>query len=184
MGKLIYGMGGVSLDGYISGPGGEFDWGAPDEELHRFHNERVRRLGAHFLGRRLYEVMLPWEKSDDWATEYQMEFARIWRQLPKVVFSTTLESVEGNARLATGDITEEVAGLKQQSEGDLAVGGAGLAAAMTRLGLIDEYELFVNPTVVGGGSPFFGEGTKPFDLELTETRVFGDRVVYLRYRRI
>lgn len=74
--------------------------------------------------------------------------------------------------------------MKQQSEGDLAVGGAGLAAAMTRLGLIDEYELFVNPTVVGGGSPFFGEGTKRFDLELTETRVFGDRVVYLRYRRI
>lgn len=180
--KLTYSMN-PSLDGYISGPGGELDWSAPDEELHRFHNERVRRLGAHLLGRRLYEVMLVWEQSDDWATDYEREFARIWRQLPKVVFSTTLESVEGNARLATGDIAEEVEGLKQQSDGDLAVGGAGLAAVMTRLGLIDEYELFVHPTVVGGGSPFFG-GTERFDLELIETRVFGDSVVYLRYRRI
>lgn len=183
MGKLTYAMS-MSLDGYISGPGGEFDWSVPDEELHRFHNERIRRLGAQLLGRRLYEVMLVWEKNDDWATDYEREFARIWRQLPRVVFSTTLESVEGNARLATGDIAEEVAGLKQQSEGDLAVGGAGLAAAMSRLGLIDEYELFVNPTVVGGGNPFFGEGTERLDLELIETRVFGDRVVYLRYRRI
>jgi dihydrofolate reductase len=183
MGKLTYGMGGVSLDGYISGPGGEFDWGVPDEELHRFHNERVHRLGAHLLGRRLYEVMLTWEKDDDWATDYQREFARIWRRLPKVVFSTTLESVEGNARLATSDVAEEVAALKQQSDGDLAVGGAELAAAMSRLGLIDEYELFVYPTVVGGGSPFFG-GTERFDLELIETRVFGGRVVYLRYRRM
>lgn len=183
MRTLSYSMG-VSLDGYISGPDGEIDWSAPDEELHRFHNEQTRELGAHLLGRRLYEVMLPWETTDEWATDHEREFARIWRELPKVVFSTTLESVQGNATLATGDISEGVARLKDQPGRDLAVGGAGLASSLDRLGLIDEYRLFVNPVVLGGGTPYFAGGIGRHDLELVETRTFGDRVVYLRYRRI
>jgi dihydrofolate reductase len=184
MRKLIYSMS-VSVDGYIAGPGDDISWTAPTDELHRFHNERTRALGAHLLGRRLYEVMLVWETTDDseWDNEIQRDFASIWQNLPRIVFSTTLTEVQGSARLSTGDIAEEVQRLKEQSAGDIGVGGARLAAAMTRLGLIDEYELFVYPTVIGGGTPYFA-GEEPLDLELVETRTFGDRVAYLRYRRV
>jgi dihydrofolate reductase len=183
--KLIYSMG-VSLDGFIAGPGGEIDWSAPDEELHRFHNEQTRELGAHLCGRRLYEEMRYWETADQnpSAAEHELEFARIWKALPKIVFSKTLESVEGNARLARDGIAEEVARLKQQPGKDLAVGGAGLAAAMIELGLVDEFGLFVNPVVLGGGTPFFPALEERVDLELVETRTFGSRVVYARYRRV
>jgi dihydrofolate reductase len=184
MRKVIYSMG-VSLDGFIAGPGGEFDWSAPDEELHRFHNEQTRELGAHLCGRRLYEEMVYWETAHEnpSAAAHELEFARIWQALPKLVFSTTLERVEGNARLATGGVAEEVARLKEQAGGDLAVGGAGLAAALIELGLVDEYGLFVNPVVLGGGTPFFPAVEEPSHLELVETRTFGSRVVYVRYRR-
>jgi dihydrofolate reductase len=184
VGKLIYSMS-VSLDGFIAGPGGEIDWGAPDEELHRFHNERTRELGAHLLGRRLYETMLYWETADanPSAAEHELEFARIWKSLPRIVFSTTLEKVEGNARLATEDVGEEVARLKEESDDDIGVGGAGLAATLIELGLIDEYWLFVSPVVLGGGTPYFPAIEDRIDLELVETRTFGSRVVYLRYRR-
>jgi dihydrofolate reductase len=177
---------GVSLDGFIAGPGGDFDWAAPDDELHRFHNEQTRELGAHFVGRRLYETMVYWETADrdPSAGEIVVEFARIWQALPKIVFSTTLERVEGNARLATEGVTEEVAKLKEQPGKDLAVGGAGLAATFTELGLIDEYRLFVSPVVVGGGTPYFPPVDERIDLELLETRTFGSRVVYVRYRRV
>src|SRR3982750_3938884 len=120
------------LDGLVAGPGGEVDWGAPDEELHRFHNDRTRRLGAHFCGRRLYEEMLYWETADQdpSAPGHVLEFARIWKELPRIVFSTTLDRVEGNARLATDDIAGELAKLEDQPRGDVGVGGAGLAAAV------------------------------------------------------
>jgi dihydrofolate reductase len=185
MRKVIYSMG-VSLDGFIAGPGGEIDWSAPDEELHRFHNEQTRELGAHFCGRRLYEEMLYWETADQnpSAGEPELEFARIWQDLPKIVFSNTLEKVEGNARLATGGVAEEVAKLKEQPGKDLAVGGAGLASTFAELGLIDEYRLFVSPVVLGGGTPYFPALEERIDLELVETRTFGSRVVYLRYRRV
>src|SRR5688572_31448274 len=113
MRKLIYSMT-VSLDGFIADPDGEIDWSAPDEELHRFHNDEVRELGAHLCGRRLYETMLYWETADEdpSAPDYTLEFAHIWKRLPKIVFSTTLETVEGKSRLATGDVAEEVARLK------------------------------------------------------------------------
>jgi dihydrofolate reductase len=184
MRKVIYSMG-VSLDGFIAGPGGEFDWAAPDEELHRFHNEQTRELGAHFCGRRLYETMVYWETADQdpSAKDYVLEFAHIWQNLPKIVFSTTLDKVEGKARLATDGVAEEVAKLKEQPGKDLAVGGAGLAATFTKLGLIDEYRLFVNPVVVGGGTPYFPALEDRIDLELLETRTFGSRVVYVRYAR-
>ena len=184
MRNVIYSMS-PSLDGFIAGPGGEIDWGAPDEELHRFHNEQVREIGAHFLGRRLYETMLYWETADEnpSAEEHELEFARIWKALPKIVVSTTLEKVEGNARLIRGDVAEEVAELKRQPGKDIAVGGAGLAATFTKLGLIDEYLLFLNPVVLGGGTRYFPALEERIDLELVETRTFGSRVVYLRYRR-
>ena len=184
MRKVIYSMG-VSLDGFIAGPGGEIDWSAPSEELHRFHNEQTKEIGAHFMGRRLYETMVYWETADqDPATgETEHEFAHIWQALPKVVFSTTLDRVEGNARLARDSVEEEVARLKAEPGKDLAVGGAGIAATFARLGLIDEYRLFVSPVVLGGGTPFFPPLDERVDLELVETRTFGSKVEYLRYRR-
>jgi dihydrofolate reductase len=183
--ELIYSMG-VSLDGFIAGPDGGIDWSAPDEELHRFHNDQTRELGAHLLGRGLYEVMTYWETADQnpSAPEHELEFARIWKDLPKIVFSKTLQEVEGNSRLATDGIADEVARLREQPGKDLSVGGAGLAGTAIRLGLVDEYRLFVNPVVVGGGTPYFPALDEEINLELVETRTFGSRVVYLRYRRV
>jgi dihydrofolate reductase len=185
MRKLIYSMT-MSLDGFISGPDGEIDWSPPDEELHRFHNQRVREIGAHLLGRRLYEEMLYWETADQdpSAPEHVLEFARIWQELPKIVFSRTLEKVEGNARLVRDGAAEEVAKLKQQPGKDLAVGGAGLASTFIELGLVDEYLPFVSPVVLGGGTPFFPALEERIDLKLAETRTFGSRVVYLRYLNV
>ena len=184
MSNLIYSMT-VSLDGFIAGPGGEIDWSAPDEELHRFHNRRTAELGAQLCGRRLYEEMIYWETADQnpAAAEHELEFARIWQNLPKIVFSRTLESVEGNARLVRDGVAEEVTRLKEQEGNDLAVGGAGLASTLIEEGLVDEYWPFVSPVVLGAGTPFFPALEERIELELLETRTFGSRVVYLRYRR-
>jgi dihydrofolate reductase len=182
MRKLIYSMS-VSLDGFIAGPGNEIDWSAPDEELHRFHNERVRQIGVQLCGRRLYEVMLYWETVEENpdAADVELEFAGIWKQIPKIVFSHTLDRVEGNATLATGSVREVVAALKEQPGKDIAVGGAGLASDAVRLGLVDVYQPFVNPVVLGGGTPYFPALDERIDLQLTDTRTFGSRVVYLNY---
>ena len=181
MSKVIYSMT-VSLDGFVTDRDGAIDWSAPDDELHRFHNDRVRDIGMQFMGRRLYEVMTYWETADaEWGATEQ-EFARIWTRLPKIVFSTTLDEVVGNTRLATGDVADELARCKEQTDADIAVGGAGLAAACIELGLVDEYQLFVTPIVLGGGTPFFPALESRIGLELVETRTFGSRVVYLRYR--
>ena len=184
MRKLIYSMS-VSLDGFIAGVDGAIDWSAPDEELHRFHNQQTRELGAHLCGRRLFEVMTYWETADERpsAAEHELEFARIWKALPKVVFSKTLEKVEGNARLVRDGVAGEVARLKEQPGKDLAVGGAGLASSCINLGLVDEYRLFISPVVLGGGTPYFPALNERIDLELVETRTFGSRVVYVRYQR-
>jgi dihydrofolate reductase len=184
MRKLIYSMS-VSLDGFIAAPDGEIDWGVPDEELHRFHNQQVHEVGTHLLGRRLYETMLYWETAEEnpSAAEVELEFARIWKSLPRIVFSKTLEKVEGNARLAREGVAEEVAKLKEQPGKDIAVGGAGLASTCIELGLVDDYRLFVYPVVLGGGTPYFPALEEKIDLELVETRTFASRVVYLRYRR-
>jgi dihydrofolate reductase len=183
MRKVIYSMG-VSLDGFIAGPDGEIDWSAPDEELHRFHNQQMREIGAHFCGRRLYEAMTYWDtaEANPSAPEHELEFARIWKDTPKIVFSKTLENVQGNARLVTGGVADEVAKLRQQPGKDLAVGGAGLASTFMQLGLIDEYRLFASPVLLGGGTPYFPVMDERTDLELVETETFGGRVVYLRYR--
>jgi dihydrofolate reductase len=180
--KLIYSMG-VSLDGFIAGPGGEIDWSAPDEELHRFHNQQARETGIQLCGRRLYETMIFWETADELpsAPDHVLEFARVWKDTPKIVFSTTLDKVEGNARLVKDGIAEEVAKLKREPGKELAVGGAGLASALIKLGLVDEYRLFVSPVVLGRGTPYFPALDERINLELLETRTFGSRVVYLRY---
>jgi dihydrofolate reductase len=185
MRKLIYSMG-VSLDEFIAGPEGEIDWSAPDEELHRFHNQQTREMGAHLCGRRLYETMVYWETADENSSlpEHELEFARIWKDMPKIVFSKTLEKVEGNARLVRDGVAEEVARLKEQPGKDLAVGGAGLASTFTKLGLVDEYRLFVSPVLLGGGTPYFPALEERINLELVETKTFGSRVVYVRYRRL
>ena len=184
MRKLIYSMS-VSLDGFIADPVGEIDWSVPDDELFRFHTEQVRELGGHLLGRRLYETMVYWETAEEQPSlsEDEREFARIWKELPKVVFSGTLETVVGNTRLVRDGTAEEVARLKEEPGKDLGVGGAGLAAGLMELGLIDEFRPFVIPVVLGGGTPFFPALDEKVDLELVETRTFGGRVVYLRYRR-
>ncbi len=183
MPKVIYSMS-VSADGYIVGPDGKFDWSVPDEELHRFHNEQARALAGHLLGRRLYETMVYWETADKGpaAGDVAREFALIWQALPKVVFSRTLDSVEGaNTTLARADLGAELTSLQESVRGDVAVGGAELAAEAARLNLIDEYRLFVHPVAVGGGIPFFPRDHR-IDLELVETRTFSSRVVCLRYR--
>jgi dihydrofolate reductase len=184
MRKLIYSMG-VSLDGFIAGLDGSIDWSPPDEERHRFHNRQTREIGVHLCGRRLYETMVYWDTAAEnpSAPEHVLEFARIWKELPKIVFSKTLEKVEGNASLARHGVAEEIAQLKERPGKDLAVGGAGLASTCTELGLIDEYRMFVSPVVLGGGTPYFPALDERINLELLETRTFASRVIYLRYRR-
>jgi dihydrofolate reductase len=186
MRKLIYSIG-VSLDGYIAGPDGGFDWAAPDEELHRFHNEQEAELGANLCGRRMYETLKVWDEVDERsapeAGEHVLEFARLWRATPKFVFSKTLDQVGPNATLVKGDAVEKVRRLREEPGGPLGVGGAGLAATFVRAGLVDEYGLFVNPVVVGGGTPFFPPLESKLELQLLETGTFASRVVYLRYAR-
>jgi dihydrofolate reductase len=185
MRKLIYSMT-MSLDGFIAGPDGDIGWSAPDEALHRFHNERTRELDAHLLGRRLYETMVYWETADQdpEASDFALEFAGIWQQLPKIVFSSTLDHVEGKSRLAEGTVAEEISRLREQPGKDVGVGGAGLAATCMELDLIDEYQLFVAPVILGAGTPYFPPLERRIILELVETRTFASRVVYVRYRRV
>jgi len=184
MRTVIYSMS-VSLDGFIAGPDGDIGFTAPDEELMRFHLQQTPGIGTELMGRRLYETMLVWEDAETTMSDaVELEFARIWNPIPKVVFSTTLEQVQGNARLASDDVATEVARLRDApGEGVVSVGGAGLASTLIKLDLIDEYRLFVIPVVLGRGTPYFPPLDAPIELELLETRMFGSRVVYLRYRR-
>ena len=176
---------GISLDGYITGPDGGFDWTAPDAEVFRSHIDEIREVGVHLLGRRLYETMLYWETADQDPSldDAELEWAALWKPLPKVVFSTTLSAVQGNARLASDGLAEEIERLRAEpGEGDIAIGGATLAAEAAALGLIDEYRARVYPVLVGGGIPYFPRSERRVDLELVETRTFRSGVVYLRYR--
>jgi dihydrofolate reductase len=184
MRSVTYSMG-VSLDGYIVGPDGSFDWTGPDEEVFRFWIDDIREVGVHLMGRRLYETMLYWETADQDRSldAAELEWAALWNPLPKVVFSTTLSAVQGNARLASGGLAEEIERLRgEPGEGEIAIGGATLAAEAAELGLIDEYRAMVYPVLVGGGIPFFPRRERRVDLELVETRTFSSNVVFLRYR--
>ena len=181
---LIYSMG-VSVDGFIADRDGAFDWGVPSDEQFRFHLEQVRELGSCLLGRRLYETMLVWETDPSLQdNEDTTAFADAWRALPKVVFSRTLDSVQGNARLAEGLVAEEVAAALGATDEDVEIGGAGLAAQAFELGLVDELRIFRYPVVVGGGTPYLPPVTEDVRLDLIETRTFDSRVIYERYRRV
>jgi dihydrofolate reductase len=184
MRKVTYSLS-ISLDGYIVGPDGGFQWSEPDAELFRFATDEVRELGVHLLGRRLYESMQYWSTPE--AVESPdpdlAEFGAIWRALPKVVWSRTLNWVEGNARLASAGLAEEIARLRDESDvGNIAIGGATLAAAASELGLIDEYRIRVYPILVGGGIPYFPRADRRVDLELVDTRTFDCGVVFLHHR--
>jgi dihydrofolate reductase len=180
---LIYSMS-VSVAGFLAEREGAFDWSVPSDELFRFHLDQVRRLGGCLLGRRLYETMLVWETDPSLRDNEDTDsFADVWGALPKVVFSRTLDSVKGNARLAEAPLAEEVAAALDATDKDVEIGGAGLAAAAIELGLVDELRLFRHPVVVGGGTPFLPPVTEHVPLDLVETRTFGSRVIYERYRR-
>jgi len=186
MRSVIYSMN-ASLDGFIAGPDGDINWMAPDEELFRFILDEIRTLGVYLMGRRLYETMLYWETADQDPSldDDRLEWAAVWKALPKVVFSATLsaEQLRGNARLASGSLAEEIERLRADpGEGDIAVGGATLAAEAAGLDLIDEYRPRVGSVLLGGGIPFFPPQERRVDLELVDTRTFGSNVVALRYR--
>jgi dihydrofolate reductase len=180
---LIYSMG-VSVDGFIADRDGAFAWTVPSEEQFRFHLEQVRELGAYLCGRRLYETMLVWETDPSLREdELRAAFADVWCALPKVVFSRTLDGVQGNARLARASLADEVAAALDATDRDVSIGGAGLAAAAVELGLVDELRILRHPVVVGGGTPFLPPVTEAVALELIDTATFASRVVYERYRR-
>jgi dihydrofolate reductase len=180
---LIYSMS-VSVDGFIADREGGFDWSVPNEEQFRFHLTQVLELGGFLLGRRLYETMLVWETDPSMReSELDAAFADAWGAIPKIVFSRTLDGVQGNARLAEASVAEEAATAADATDKDIGIGGAGLAAAAIELGLVDELRMFRNPVVVGGGTPFLPPVTEDIPLDLIETRTFGSRVVYERYGR-
>ena len=184
MRSVTYSMS-VSLDGYIVGPDGDITAPPPDEEVWRSVTDEIREVGVHLMGRRLYETMLYWETADQDPSldDSELEWAALWKPLPKVVFSATLSAVQGNARLASGALAEEIERLRAEpGEGEIAIGGATLAAEAAALGLIDEYRAMVYPVLVGGGIPYFPQRERRVDLELVETRTFSSSVVYLRYR--
>lgn len=184
MGRLIYSMG-VSLDGFVEDAGGDFGWAEPDEEIHRLANEDVREAAALLYGRRLYEIMegfWPDAATRNDLPEVAAEFARAYVATPRIVFSDTLDVASGGARLVgSADALDEVRRLKEESDGPLAIGGAGLAASL--IDLIDEFRMWVAPVVVGGGKPFFPQGRDQLRLRLLEARRFASGQVYLRYER-
>jgi dihydrofolate reductase len=185
MRKIILTMS-VSLDGFIEGPNRELDWHMVDDELHRHFNEQLGAMGAFLSGRVTYELMAgfwPRADSDPSSSGPMVEFARIWRDMPKIVFSRTLERADWNTTVVRDVVPEQVMELKAQPGGDLVLGGADIAAAFMRHDLIDEYRLYVHPVVIGRGKPLFPASDTRLDLQLAETRTFGNGVVLLRYRR-
>jgi dihydrofolate reductase len=185
MAKLIY-SGITSLDGYIADAEGKFDWGMPDEEVHAFANDLARPVGTYLFGRRMYEVMAVWEElaDDPDLPPVEQDFARIWLDTDKVVYSTTLETApSARTRIERSFDPEEIRRMKGSAERDLAIDGAELAAHALRAGLVDECHLLVSPVMVGGGKRFLPDGVR-MQLELLEERRFGNGVVFLRYRTV
>jgi dihydrofolate reductase len=183
MAKLIYSAI-TSLDGYIADEDGNFDWAAPDEEVHRFVNDLERPVGTYLFGRRMYEVMVAWETipTDGDQPPAMGDFAGLWRAADKVVYSTTLPSVStARTRLERAFDPEAVRRLKASADADLAVGGPGLAAHAFRAGLVDECHLFLTPILVGGGTRALPDKLH-LELELLDERRFGGGVVHLSYR--
>lgn len=185
MRKIVFMMS-VSLDGFIEGPDRQIDWHMVDDELHSHFNEQARAMGAFLDGRVTYELMAgfwPTADSDPSSTGSMVEFAGIWRDMPKIVFSRTLERADWNTTIVRDVVVEEIMALKAQPGGDLALGGADLAVAFMQHDLIDEYRLYVHPILIGRGKPLFQASDAKINLRLSETRTFGNGVVLLRYQR-
>jgi dihydrofolate reductase len=180
--KLIYSAI-TSLDGYVADENGNFDWAAPDEDVHRFLNDLERPVGTYLYGRRMYETMVSWQVLDfSGAPPFVRDFAEIWRAADKVVYSTTLEAVStARTRLERAFDPDAVRGMKAQAGRDISVGGPELAAQAIAAGLVDEYQLFLAPAVVGGGKRWLPDHVR-LDLELLDERRFESGVVFLRYR--
>jgi len=183
MRKLTYAMN-VSLDGYVAAPGDDLSWGVSSDELFDWWSERVGETSLALYGRKLWENMSShWPTADQQpgATPAHIEFARRWRNMPKVVFSSTTRTVDWNTRLVTSDAVTEIARLKTHHGGTMDIGGASLAAAATRAGLIDEYVVVTHPVLVGGGTPFFTALDSWVNLTLVETRTFPGGVILTSY---
>ena len=185
MRQVVYSMM-VSIDGYIATPDGGLDWAIITEELHTFVNDRESNIDTHLYGRRMYETMAAYWPTGDQvpgALDFEIEFARIWRAMSKVVFSTTLDRVDWNARLVRDDIAGEIARLKATPGKNMGLGGAGIAAAFMQLDLIDACQMYVHPVVLGRGIPMFPERDCRINMRLVETRSFESGVVFLHYQR-
>lgn len=183
MRKIILSMQ-VSLDGFFEGPHHDLSWHMVDEELHRHFNDELRAMGAFLDGRVTYELMAdywPTADADPDASAPEADFARIWRDMPKIVYSRTMTSAGWNTTVVPEVVAEDVRALKAQPGGDLALGGADLADTFRRLGLIDEYWLYVHPVVIGRGTPLFKSAESRTQLRLLQTRGFGNGVALLRY---
>lgn len=177
----------VSLDGFFEGPNRELDWQLVDEELHVHFNEWLSGAGAFLDGRVSYELMAgfwPTADADPAASPPMAEFAGIWREMPKIVFSRTLDRADWNATVVGDVVPEDMLALKAQTGGDLVLGGADLAATFMRHDLIDEYRIYVHPVLLGRGRPLFRPADLRLGLRLAENRTFGSGVVLLRYERV
>jgi dihydrofolate reductase len=184
MRKLIYLMN-VSLDGYVEDANGSLDWSTVDDEIHQFFNDQEREFEVTLYGRRLYETMHPYWSTADQNPDtpaVEREYSRIWKAIPKIVFSRTLDHVEGNATLMRDNLLEEATKLKSQPGKVISVGGPTLASSLIEAGLVDEFRIVVHPVVLGGGKPFFPNNT-PIKLKLLETHRFASGSMYLRYAR-
>lgn len=183
MRKIVVHMG-LSLDGFFEGPDHDISWHRVDDELHAHMNEHLATVGAFLMGRVTYELMeafWPTADQDPANPAVMTEFTGIWRAVPKVVFSRTLQQVGPNATLVSEVDPDAIEALKQQPGGDMTVGGVDLVETFRRLDLVDEYRLYVNPVVVGRGRRLFESADTPTDLDLVEERRFGNGVVMLRY---
>ena len=181
--KIIYRYH-VALNGLIEMPGRPADWVIADEELFRYMTNLERQVGGYLWGRRMYENnQALWSTADIQSMEaYMVEYSEIWKQIPTIVFSSTLERVEGNARLERGDPVAVVTRLKEQPGQDLSVGGVQLASTLMRAGLVDEYHIFFQPIILGAGRPIYPALNESLRLKLVETHTFKTGIVYLRYQ--
>ena len=178
--------GSVSLDGFFAGPNGELDWHMISEELHQHFNDHLRPMSAFLDGRVTYELMAgfwPTADQDPASTQTEAEFAGIWREKRKLVFSRTLDRADWNATIVRDVVPADIRELKAEPGGDMAVGGAVLADAFRAHDLIDEYRLYVHPVAIGRGRPAFRAADLQMELRLAEARTFGNGVVLLRYER-
>jgi dihydrofolate reductase len=186
MGRLIYTLN-TSLDGFVETRDHRLDWSTADDELHGWFADRFRGIAVSLYGRRLYETMAaawPYAQDDPAISDTTRAFAQQWLSTPKVVFSSTLASVDWNSRLVRGDIGEELARLREEFDGDFEVGGPTLASAFVRRGLVDRFEVLVHPVILGDGTPYLPPLDERIPLRLTDTRTFASGVTYRGYERV